>query len=162
MNRRLIALLAALTLSVSFIPASLATDTDDQMVLAMKQNGDGGWIGMTFENAIDDYLPSQIYATNGKENSTTNEGLDTNTCTSSKDAAFLKDGYGFDFRAVLPPCVTADQLDCIQSITAKLADGSISEGTVVRKWNTAYAYAGDSRARNARRWDADHMEESGK
>jgi hypothetical protein len=144
MNRRLIALFAALALSISFLPASLATDVEDQMVLEMKQHGDGGWIGMTFENAIDDYLPSHIYADNGKANNSTNEGLDTIICTSTKDAACLKDGYGFDFRAVLPPCVSADQLDCIQSITAKLADGSISEGTVVRKWNTAYAYPGDS------------------
>jgi hypothetical protein len=57
MNRRLIALLSALALSITAIPASLATDVDDQKVLEMKQYGDGGWIGMTFENAIDDYLP---------------------------------------------------------------------------------------------------------
>jgi len=143
MNRRLIALLSAIALSITFSPASLATDLDDQKVLEMKQHGDGGWIGMTFENAIDDYLPSHIYATNGKENNSTNEGLDTIICSSTKDAACLKDGYGFDFRAVLPPCATTEQLDCIQSITAKLADGTTSEGTVVRKWNSAYAYAGD-------------------
>jgi hypothetical protein len=125
------------------IPASSATDLDDQMVLTMKQHGDGGWIGMTFENAIDDYLPSHIYATNGKENNSTNDGLDTIICTSTKDEACLKDGYGFDFRAVLPPCVTPDQLDCVQSITAKLANGAITEGSVVHKWNTAYAYPGD-------------------
>ena len=143
MNRRLIALLSALALSITILPTALATDLDDQMVLTMKQHGDGGWIGMTFENAIDDYLPSHIYADNGKANNSTNEGLDTIICTSTKDPACLKDGYGFDFRAVLPPCVTAEQLDCIQSITAKLPDGTTSEGTVVRKWNTSYVYQGD-------------------
>ena len=144
MNRRLIALLSALALSITIIPASLATDLDDQKVLEMKQHGDGGWIGMTFENAIDDYLPSHLYANNGKENGTSNEGLDTVICTSTKDPACLKDGYLFDFRAVLPQCVSAEQLDCIQSITAKLPDGTVSEGTVVRKWNTSYAYPGDA------------------
>jgi hypothetical protein len=143
MNHRLFALLTALTLSVTFIPESLATDLDDQKVLEMKQHGDGGWIGMTFENAIDDYLPSHIYATNGKEDNSTNEGLDTIICTSTKDAACLKDGYLFDFRAVLPPCATAEQLDCIQSISAKLPDGTTSEGTVIRKWNSSFAYQGD-------------------
>jgi hypothetical protein len=143
MNRRLIAFLAALALSITVIPSSLATDTDDQKVLEMKKPGDGGWIGMTFENAIDDYLPSHIYADNGKANSSNNEGLATVICTSSKDAACNKEGFGFDFRAVLPPCMTADQLDCIQSISAKLADGSVSEGTVVRKWNTDYTFPAD-------------------
>ena len=54
-NRRLIALLAALTLSFSFVPSSFASDVDEQKVLEMKQRGDGGWIGMTFENAIKEY-----------------------------------------------------------------------------------------------------------
>lgn len=145
MIRRLIALLAVLTLSLSFIPSSLATDADDRKVLEMKQHGDGGWIGMTFENAIEDYLPSRLYAENRKQSTSTyNEGLDTVICTSTKDPACLKDGYALDYRAVLPPCASADQLDCIQSITAKLTDGTTSEGTVVRKWNTALTYVGDT------------------
>jgi hypothetical protein len=143
MKRRLIALLAALALSLSFIPASLATDADDQKVLEMKQPGDGGWIGMTFENAIDDYLPSRIYATNGKETSLSNEGLETVLCKSVSDPDCVKDGYQLDYRAVLPQCLTAEQLDCIQSISAKLQDGTTSEGSVVRKWNAFSAYEGN-------------------
>jgi hypothetical protein len=144
MTRRLIALLAVLTLSFSLVPSSFATDADERKVLEMKQRGDGGWIGMTFENAIQDYLPSRIYADNQKgSNATNNEGLDTVICTSTKDPACLKDGYALDYRAVLPPCGSAEQLDCVQSITAKLTDGTTSEGTVVRKWNTALTYVGD-------------------
>lgn len=137
-------IVATLISPLSLIPASQATDSDDQKVLEMKAPGDGGWIGMTFENPIDDFLPSHIYANNGKANNSTNEGLDTIICTSTTDPACMKDGYLLDFRAVLPPCERSDQMDCIQSVSAKLADGTISEGTVARKWNTAYAYQGDS------------------
>lgn len=145
MIRRLIALLAVITLSLSFIPSSVATDADDRKVLEMKQRGDGGWMGMTFEDAIEDFFPSHLYADNQKWSpSINNEGLDSVICTSAKDPACLKDGYGFNYRAVLSPCASADQLDCIQSITAKLADGTNSEGTVVRKWNTAFTYVGDA------------------
>jgi hypothetical protein len=144
-NRRLIALLAALTLSFSLVPSSFASDIDEQKVLEMKQRGDGGWIGMTFEDPIKEYLPSHLYADNQKWSSTNNnEGLESVICTSTKDPACLKDGYVFSFRAVLPPCESAEQLDCIQSITAKLPDGKSSEGTVVRKWNTALSYTGDA------------------
>ena len=143
-NRRLIALLAALTLSFSFVPSSFAADVDEQKVLEMKQRGDGGWIGMTFENAIKDYLPSHLYADNQKWSSATNhEGLESVICTSTKDPACLKDGYVLSYRAVLPPCESANQLDCIQSITAKLPDGKSTEGTLIRKWNTALSYTGD-------------------
>ena len=145
MIRRLIALIAVIALSFSFVPSSLAADADERKVLEMKKRGDGGWIGMTFENAIQDYLPSRLYADNQKMSSATNnEGLDTVICTSTKDPACLKDGYALDYRAVLPPCGSKEQLDCIQSITAKLTDGTTSEGTVVRKWNTALTYVGDT------------------
>ncbi len=144
MIRRLIALLTAITLSFSFVPSSFASDVDEQKVLEMKQRGDGGWIGMTFENPIKEYLPSHLYADNQKWSlATNNEGLETVICTSTKDPACLKDGYAFYYRAVLSPCESAEQLDCIQSITAKLPDGKSSEGTVVRKWNTALTYSGD-------------------
>ena len=144
MIRRLIALIAVLALSFSFVPSSFASDVDEQKVLEMKQRGDGGWIGMTFENPIKEYLPSHLYADNQKWSlATNNEGLETVICTSSKDPACLKDGYAFYYRAVLSPCESAEQLDCIQSITAKLPDGKSSEGTVVRKWNTALTYSGD-------------------
>ena len=144
MIRRLIALIAVLALSFSFVPSSFASDVDEQKVLEMKQRGDGGWIGMTFENPIKEYLPSHLYADNQKWSlATNNEGLETVICTSTKDPACLKDGYAFYYRAVLSPCESAEQLDCIQSITAKLPDGKSSEGTVVRKWNTALTYSGD-------------------
>jgi hypothetical protein len=143
-KRRLIALLAALTFSFSFVPSSFAADVDEQKVLEMKQRGDGGWIGMTFENPIKEYLPSHIYVDNLKRSiDNNNEGLETVICTSAKDPVCLKDGYAFYYRAVLPPCESEEQLDCIQSITAKLPDGKSSEGTVVRKWNTALTYSGD-------------------
>ena len=144
MIRRLIAIIAVLALSCSFVPSSFASDVDEQKVLEMKQRGDGGWIGMTFENPIKEYLPSHLYADNQKWSlATNNEGLETVICTSTKDPACLKDGYAFYYRAVLSPCESAEQLDCIQSITAKLPDGKSSEGTVVRKWNTALTYSGD-------------------
>ena len=144
MIRRLIALIAVVALSFSFVPSSFASDVDEQKVLEMKQRGDGGWIGMTFENPIKEYLPSHLYADNQKWSlATNNEGLETVICTSTKDPACLKDGYAFYYRAVLSPCESEAQLDCIQSITAKLPDGKSSEGTVVRKWNTALTYSGD-------------------
>ena len=144
MIRRLIALIAVIALSFSFVPSSFASDVDERKVLEMKQRGDGGWIGMTFENAIKDYLPSHLYADNQKWSSATNhEGLDSVICTSTKDPACLRDGYVISYRAVLPPCESVNQLDCIQSITAKLPDGKSTEGTLVRKWNTALSYTGD-------------------
>ena len=143
--KRFIRFLMAATIGFSLVlaPSAHATDSDEQKVLEMKQHGNGGWIGMTFENVIDDYLPSRINATNGKENNGNNEGLDTILCTSLSDAACKKDGYRIDFRSVLAPCESDDQLDCVQSITAKLPDGTISKGTVARKWNAFSAFAGD-------------------
>ena len=75
MNRRLIALLSALALPFTTIPASLATDLDDQKILEMKQHGDGGWIGMNFENANDDLLPSRGDARNAKKGAISNQSL---------------------------------------------------------------------------------------
>ena len=144
MFRRLILILSITASLLAPAFPSLADEADESKILEMKRHetdGDG-WLGISFEDVIDSYLPSKLAQAKGRLN--TGEFDDAVICTSTQDANCGKSGYFWDVRAVLAECTSASQLNCVESLSATLPNGTVINGTVSSRWNEWSKFPEDS------------------
>jgi len=144
MWRRLLLITALVSaLFVTSLP-SFADDADEAKILVMKRHetdGDG-WLGISFEDVIDNYLPSRLVQFYGQ---TFNGGsADAAVCTSTSDPGCGKPGWMWDARSILEECTTSSQENCVESLSAKLKDGTVVNGTVSSRWNEWAKFPADS------------------
>ena len=146
MFRRLILIFSITASLLAPTIASFADDADEVKVLDMKRHevdGDG-WLGISFEDVIDSYLPSRLAQAKG--NRFNGEFDDALICSGPQDPLCGKAEYFWDVRSVLAECATASQTNCIESLSATLPNGSVINGTVSSRWNEWSKFPEDSAA----------------
>ena len=122
---------ASLLLSVAVVPAGAADTEDEQW--AVPQDSSATFHGLVLQNSVD-FLGSFSYllASNGRKR--TKETFDRFVCTSTSDpnCGTKNDITDFSFNAVLPPCETSSQTDCVESLYVLTGSGVEAQATFLR------------------------------
>lgn len=138
--KRLIALLAALAFALGASPAQ-----GDELaeLVEMQHPSAGGWIGVDFIET--DYFGTSLLEAGNAKSEGNYDDWKTIICESAADPKCQVADYHFSVTSIFSPCSDGIVTNCVEAVTATLADGTQIKGTVKRLWNPQGEYKGDTR-----------------
>jgi len=129
MRKLLLLISTASLLGFASISSSAASIEDEQWLVP--QITTQGFHGITLANSGNEisnfsYLLAAFYHRDPNPNN-----FDRYVCTTTQDADCLNADQ-YDYNAILPTCINASQIDCIDGLTAIDSQGRTSSGTFVK------------------------------
>lgn len=138
--KRLLALLAALALALAANPAQ---GDEFAELVEMQHPSAGGWIGVDFIET--DYFGTSLLEAGNAKSESNYDDWKTILCESAADPKCQVPDYHFSVTSIFSPCSDVILTNCVEAVTATLADGTQIKGTVKRLWNPQGEYKGDTR-----------------